>query len=72
MPSSGDLPDPGIRLGSLALQAGSLPAKLPLPLAPPINKYNFFYYINTGQNNTFYEVWILEKHSVHYGSDSLA
>ena len=29
IPSPGDLPDPGIKLGSPALQAGSLPAELP-------------------------------------------
>ena len=28
-PTPGDLPDPGIKLGSLALQAESLPAALP-------------------------------------------
>jgi len=28
-PSPGDLPDPGINLGSLALQADSLPAEPP-------------------------------------------
>ena len=28
-PSPGDLPDPGIKLGSLALQVDSLPAELP-------------------------------------------
>ena len=29
IPSPGDLPDPGIKLGSPALQADSLPAELP-------------------------------------------
>ena len=29
IPSAGDLPDPGIELGSLALQGNSLPAELP-------------------------------------------
>ena len=29
IPSPGDLPDPGIELGSLTLQADSLPAELP-------------------------------------------
>ena len=29
MPSSGDLPDPGIKLGSPALQVDSLPTELP-------------------------------------------
>ena len=29
LPSQGDLPDPGIELGSPALQADSLPAELP-------------------------------------------
>ena len=29
MPSPGELPDPGIKLGSPALQADSLPAELP-------------------------------------------
>ena len=31
-PSSGDLPDPGIELGSPALQADSLPAELQEPV----------------------------------------
>ena len=38
-PSPGDLPDPGIKLGSPILQADSL------PLEPPIGKPNFMIHV---------------------------
>ena len=37
-PSPGDLPNPGIKLGSPALQADSLPAELP---GKPVNQLYF-------------------------------
>jgi len=39
IPSSVDLPDPGIKLGSPALQADSLPAELPGNLSQSVLKY---------------------------------
>ena len=46
MPSSGDLPDPGIEPGSPASQAGSLPTELPGKPCNTLmlsNKCNFYY-----------------------------
>ena len=42
-PSSGDLPDPGIKPGSLALQADSLPAELPGKPVHPLYVVNQLY-----------------------------
>ena len=41
--SSGDLPNPGIKLGSPALQADSLPAELPLNLLIGPSKFFSFW-----------------------------
>ena len=40
IPSAGDLPDPGIELGSLAKQADSLPAELPGKPRYPVHTQN--------------------------------
>ena len=40
--SPGDLPDPGIKPGSLALQADSLPSEPPGTVKRMIDKYFFF------------------------------
>ena len=40
--SPGDLPDPGIKPGSLALQADSLPSEPPGAIKRMIDKYFFF------------------------------
>jgi len=49
-PSSGDLPDPGIKPGSPALQADSLPSEL---LGKPLVAINIILNAETGKKSPF-------------------
>ena len=65
IPSPGDLPDPGIKLGSPALQADSLKANL------PINDHYHFITITIVIYNNFVIAIQPKKETYHAANDNL-